>query len=78
MDPEKAAIGTVALLGVRYNQQLTDDQKRDIWSHLPSKWNRRGNYSDRVKQNASYLNFKEATNKRQTGGQTNWLDNYTD
>jgi murein DD-endopeptidase MepM/ murein hydrolase activator NlpD len=78
MDPEKAAIGTVALLGVRYNQQLTDDQKRDIWSHLPSKWNRRGNYGDRVKQNASYLNFKEATNKRQTGGQTNWLDNYND
>jgi murein DD-endopeptidase MepM/ murein hydrolase activator NlpD len=78
MDPEKAAIGTVALLGVRYNQQLTDNQKRDIWSHLPSKWNRRGNYGDRVKQNASYLNFKEATNKRQTGGQTNWLDNYND
>ena len=78
MDPEKAAIGTVALLGVRYNQQLTDNQKRDIWSHLPSKWNRRGTYGDRVKQNASYLNFKEATNKRQTGGQTNWLDNYND
>jgi LysM repeat protein len=77
MDPEKAAVGTVAILGVRYNQQLDDAQKKDVWTHLPTKWNKRGNYGARVKQNASYLNFKQLDNKLKHGGQTPWLEKYT-
>jgi LysM repeat protein len=59
MDPQKAAIGTTAVLAVRYNEQLTSEQKKDIWKNLPSKWNKRGNYGDRVKSNSSYLNFQQ-------------------
>jgi LysM repeat protein len=59
LDPKKAAIGTTAVLGVRYNEQLTSDQKKDIWKNLPTKWNRRENYPSRVKANSSYLNFEQ-------------------
>lgn len=55
MDPKKAAIGTATVLGVRYNQQLNEEQKKDIMEYLPKKWNTRENYSDRVKKNARYL-----------------------
>jgi len=75
LNPEKAAIGTVALLAVRYNQQLTPEQKKDIWKYLPTKWNKRSNYADRVKQNSQFLTLKEQTNKRkQEGGE--WLNKY--
>ena len=59
LNPDKAALGTVVVLGVRYNQQLTDDQKKDIWNNLPSKWNNRDNYKDRVKNNSKYLSIKQ-------------------
>jgi hypothetical protein len=59
LNPEKAAIGTTVVLGVRYNQQLNDEQKKDLWSHLPTKWNKRDNYSDRVKNNSKYLSIKQ-------------------
>lgn len=59
LDPKKAAIGTVVVLGVRYNQQLNDNQKKDMWKHLPTKWNRRDNYADRVKNNSKYLTLKQ-------------------
>jgi LysM repeat protein len=59
LDPKKAAIGTTAILGVRYNEQLDSDQKKDIWKHLPNKWNKRSNYGNRVKANSSYLNFEQ-------------------
>jgi hypothetical protein len=59
LDPEKAAIGTTAILGVRYNEQLDSEQKKDVWKHLPTKWNKRSNYVDRVKANSSYLNFQQ-------------------
>jgi lipoprotein-anchoring transpeptidase ErfK/SrfK len=59
MNPEKAAKGTAIVLGIRYNQQLTDDQKKDIWKHLPTKWNTRGNYAERVKNNSKYLSIKQ-------------------
>ena len=39
MDPKKAALGTAVILGVRYNQELTKEQKKDPLNHLPSKWN---------------------------------------
>ena len=74
LDPEKAAIGTVTLLGIRYNEQLNNKQKQDVWKYLPSKWNTRENYSSRVKNNSSYLSFKQL-DKKQDGGEkedTSW------
>jgi len=55
MDPKKAAIATATVLGIRYNQQLTDAEKKDMWKTLPSKWNNRENYSARVNKNASHM-----------------------
>jgi LysM repeat protein len=69
LNPKKAAIGTVTVLGVRYNQQLNDKQKQDVWKYLPTKWNNRANYSDRVKSNSSYLSFKQL-DKKQEGGES--------
>jgi hypothetical protein len=68
LDPKKAAIGTVTILGVRYNQQLNDKQKQDVWKYLPTKWNSRSNYADRVKSNSSYLSFRQL-DKKQEGGE---------
>jgi hypothetical protein len=59
LEPEKAAMGTAAVLAVRYNEQLTSEQKKDMWKYLPKKWNTRDNYPERVKQNSSYLNFQQ-------------------
>ncbi len=61
MNPQKAAIGTAVILGVRYNQQLTSDQKKDIWAYLPTKWNTRDNYADRVKNNSRFLTIYQYT-----------------
>lgn len=69
LDPRKAAIGTTTILGVRYNQQLNDKQKQDVWKYLPSKWNNRSNYGDRVTKNSSYLSFKQL-DKKQEGGES--------
>ena len=74
LNPEKAATATTAILAIRYSQQLTDDQKKDIWKHLPTKWNSRGNYAKRVKNNSKYLTFKQLDNNLKMGGETNgWL-----
>lgn len=59
LDPENAAIATMTVLGIRYNQQLDGEQKKDIMTHLPSKWNIRQNYADRVKNAAEYLMLKQ-------------------
>jgi lipoprotein-anchoring transpeptidase ErfK/SrfK len=59
LNPEKAAMGTAIVLGIRYNQQLTDDQKQNLWDYLPTKWNKRDNYADRVKNNSKYLSIKQ-------------------
>ena len=69
LDPKKAAVGTVTVLGVRYNQQLNDKQKQDVWKYLPTKWNNRSNYSARVKSNSSYLSFKQL-DKKEIGGES--------
>ena len=76
LDPKKAAIATATILGVRYNEQLTSDQKKDLWNNLPSKWNKRGNYGDRVKANAEYLNF-EQYDKLPTNQEGGEIDNLT-
>ena len=55
MYQEKAALATAIVLGIRYNQQLNDEQKKDIWANLPKTWNTRANYADRVKSNSEYL-----------------------
>jgi len=90
LDPSKAAMGTAVVLGVRYNQQLTSEQKKDMWKHLPTKWNKRSNYASRVKNNAQYLTFRQYDDKRKMGGEpcyqcggmydnggsTGWLNEY--
>lgn len=59
LSPDKAAIATAAILAVRYHEQLTFEQKKDIEKYLPTKWNNRENYSERVKKNSQYLKIKE-------------------
>ena len=59
LDPKKSAIATATILGIRYNEQLTADEKKNVWKHLPGKWNNRGNYTKRVKKNSAYLDFEQ-------------------
>lgn len=59
LDPAYAALATVGILAMRYNNQLTDKEKQDLETYLPKKWNNRANYSDRVKTNSQYLKIKE-------------------
>lgn len=61
LDPRLSSKATIAILGVRYNEQLTPEEKQDPWTHLPGKWNNRGNYADRVKTNASFFNVQQVT-----------------
>jgi len=56
-DPKLAAIGTAVILGVRYNQQLTKEEKKNPMQYLPTKWNLAKNYPNRVKENAQFLDF---------------------
>lgn len=56
---DKSAIATAAVLSIRYHEQLIPEQKKDIETYLPTKWNNRSNYSDRVKSNSQYLKIKE-------------------
>ena len=67
LNPEKSAIATATILGIRYNEQLTADQKKDVWKNLPSKWNNRSNYSSRVKSNSRYLQFEQLDRLKQGG-----------
>jgi LysM repeat protein len=90
LDPTKAAMGTAVILGIRYNQQLTSEEKKNMWKYLPTKWNKRTNYADRVKNNAQYLTFRQYDDKRKMGGEpcyecggtyanggsTGWLNQY--
>lgn len=59
LDPEKSAIATAVVLGIRYNEQLTPSQKKNPMKYLPSKWNNRSNYAKRVKQNSKYLDIEQ-------------------
>jgi hypothetical protein len=59
LQADKAAIATAAILAIRYHEQLTPEQKKDIETYLPTKWNNRSNYSARVKTNSQYLKIKE-------------------
>lgn len=59
LNPEKSAISTAAILSIRYQEQLTPEQKKDIETYLPTKWNNRSNYNSRVKNNSRYLKIKE-------------------
>lgn len=59
LEPKNAALATVGILAMRYNNQLTDKEKQDLETYLPKKWNNRGNYSTRVKNNSQYLTIKE-------------------
>ena len=68
LDPKKSAIATATVLGISYNEQLTSDQKEDLWNNLPNKWNKRTNYSDRVKRNSEYLKLYQKS-RLQRGGE---------
>ena len=68
LDPEKSAIATAVVLGVRYNEQLTPSQKKNPMRYLPTKWNNRDNYGARVKKNSRYLGI-EQFDKMKTGGE---------
>jgi hypothetical protein len=68
LDPKKAAIGTATILGIRYNQQLTEKDKKDIWKNLPKKWNVRENYPDRVKENSKYIQIYQKNTSFRDGG----------
>ena len=60
LDPAKSAIATASILAVRYNQQLSASDKKDMWNILPFKWNPgRSNYATRVKDNSKYLDFEQ-------------------
>jgi hypothetical protein len=73
MEPSKAALGTTVVLGIRYNQQLTDKQKKDIWTTLPKTWNTRDNYASRVLDNSKYLNLEQkVTNKNSATKKDKW------
>ena len=79
LDPEKSAIATAVVLGIRYNEQLTSDQKKDLWNNLPSKWNKGSNYGDRVKRNSRYLDFEQFDRTLPTnedGGEISDLEMY--
>ena len=73
MEPAKAALGTTVILGIRYNQQLTDKQKKDIWTTLPKTWSTRDNYADRVLSNSKYLQLEQkVTNKNSATKKDKW------
>ena len=78
LDPEKAAIATATVLAIRYNEQLTPSQKKDMWTYLPTKWNKRSNYSSRVKSNARFLTFDQFDRMEEGGEMDNNLQIYKD
>ena len=59
LNPKKAAIATTAILAIRYQQQLTNKEKEDMWKYLPTKWNNRSNYASRVKNNSKYMSIMQ-------------------
>tara|TARA_R110000796_G_scaffold185_7_gene754 strand:+ start:7836 stop:13556 length:5721 start_codon:yes stop_codon:yes gene_type:complete len=59
LDPEKAAIATTTILGIRYNEQLTSDEKKDIWANLPGTWNNKQDYELGVQRRAKDLSFEQ-------------------
>jgi len=63
MYTSNAALATAVVLGIRYNQQLTAEQKKDIWKSLPKTWNTRANYAYRVKNNSKYLILEQKNTK---------------
>ena len=67
LDPEKAAIATAVVLGIRYNEQLTPTQKKNPMRYLPTKWNNRDNYAKRVKENSKYLGVEQLDRMRSGG-----------
>jgi len=48
-----------AILAIRYNEQLDNTQKQDVWQYLPTKWNTRDNYASRVKNNSRYMSIAQ-------------------
>jgi hypothetical protein len=73
LDPSKAALGTTLILGIRYNQQLNNEDKKDIWTNLPKKWNKRDNYAERVLSNSKYLKLEQqVTNKNTENKKDKW------
>lgn len=59
LKPDGAALATLGILAARYNNQLTDEERKDPMANLPKKWNVRKNYPDRVKSNSRFITVKE-------------------
>lgn len=59
LKPRESALATVGILAARYKNQLNDEEKKDLMTNLPKKWNVRANYPDRVKNNSKYITIKE-------------------
>ena len=59
LKPEGSALATLGILAARYNNQLTDEERKDPMANLPKKWNVRKNYSSRVKSNSRFITVKE-------------------
>jgi len=61
-NPIVSAKATTIILIDYYNNQLTQEQKKDIMKYLPATWNKRSNYASRVKKNSKnsrYLSIKQ-------------------
>ena len=69
LNPKKVGAATVAILANRYNMQLSPSQKKNMWDHLPSKWNTSSKYTTRIKNTKNkYLTVKQL-DKLKKGGQ---------
>jgi D-alanyl-D-alanine dipeptidase len=66
LEPTKAAIGTTAILAIRYNQQLDANEKKNILNNLPKTWGGSSSdnyktYTNNVIKNSKYLNIVQSS-----------------
>lgn len=66
LEPTKAAIGTTAILAIRYNQQLNANEKKNILNNLPKTWGGSSSdnyktYTNNVIKNSKYLNIVQSS-----------------
>lgn len=59
MDPSNAALATLSILAIRYQEQLKPSEKKQIMQNLPKVWNKASNYPNRVLENSKWLKISE-------------------
>ena len=62
VNPEKAAIATVALQAFRYRRQLGSEARKKYLDELPKRWNTGAGYTEKVQSNGEYINIKQKNN----------------